>query len=205
MNGYNNGFQGGQPNPQNNPNDMMPSNWNMPSMPPPWMWNPWAFFSGGGNQQSGFSNSMNQSDNNQRTVQNEQNNAMTNQPNNQNAQNQVRQRQSVPCGIVGNENEIKPGEVPMDGGFGMFIKSDASEIYIKQWGSDGKINTKTFVESMVDDPQGGQSNGLTFQTMWDNVDARLGRIEELIANLSQPQPMGGNRQNNKKKEVVNNG
>lgn len=106
MDGFN--FQN---NNQGNNGNPMPPNWNMPTghmnlwaTPNPSI--PWQF------QQP-----------NPSVVPPWINNQSNNQPNNfnnnqNNQQNNNFERQTIPCGIVASEGEIKPGEVPMNGGFG---------------------------------------------------------------------------------------
>ena len=46
--------------------------------------------------------------------------------------------------IVSDMNAIAANDVPMDGSVAIFPKNDLSEIYAKQWASDGKISTVVF-------------------------------------------------------------
>lgn len=46
--------------------------------------------------------------------------------------------------VVQDAENIIPSDVPMNGAVAFFPKSDLSEIYAKQWGTDGKISTSVF-------------------------------------------------------------
>lgn len=72
-------------------------------------------------------------------------------------------------------DEITPQEVPMDGGCSIFPLADASAIYMKVWGPDGKILTYKFLPEKIEPEE--------TQTTQDNMTIilqRLDRIEELI-------------------------
>lgn len=187
----NNNFQ---PNQQQN-NMTPPPNWNMPTNVPPWYY--WMYYASMMNGNNGNNPAWNtgQPSNNI-------------QPNNSNVSNDTSnrsiERPVIQCRVVPDHSDIKPGEVPMNGDSVMFATSDLSTIYIKEWGSDCQIHTRTYVES-----KDNKSNAapLSIKDIWDNVNSRLERIETLIASI--PQQTNGNngngkRQNNQKKEVVNN-
>lgn len=50
----------------------------------------------------------------------------------------------IPGRIVKNPSEIRPNEVPMDGGISCFPTEDMKYIYVKQWNSDGTIFTAKY-------------------------------------------------------------
>lgn len=218
MDGFNNGFQGGPP-PMNPAQTGMPPNWNMPVMPPAFMnW----MYGQGGNQNPppmmlGVGNaSPNMNPNNTwngNPVNPQVNVAPNNTMNTQsNDSNQQPSRQTILCGIVSGPDDIKPGEVPMNGGVGMFVKNDLSEIYVKQWGSDGTIHTRSYAESIVDVPSASQVEpGISLQDVLDNVNARFERMESLISSLynsnqnKQRSNQNNGQKNNQNKEVANNG
>lgn len=178
---------------------MSPPNWNMPTMvnpvsPPPWWGNPWMMYGGGfnngpGNQQRPMNNGnpwFNGPQNNQGNAQPAE--IQNNQPvqtnsTNQNAETQENSRQTVPCGIIVEETDIKPADVPMNGGFGMFMRKDLSAIYIKQWQSDGKIYTKKYIE----DPSENVPTGINSvnDDVLDKMNSRFEQIESAIYQLSQ--------------------
>lgn len=176
-----------------------------PGNPPPNWNNPWFWMMYGGNnnqnnQNQGNNPWFNNQNNGQQMSMNQ-----NNQQNNSNNQNSQISRPSVPCGIVMNEDEIKPGEVPMNGGVGMFAKSDLSRIFVKQWGSDGNIHTRRYVEEVVDNENiPANQNQLSLQDIWNNVNERFERIEAMIsglANLAQvnaAKKPNNNQKNNQK-------
>lgn len=188
----NNNFQGNQQ--QNNMTS--PPNWNMPTNIPPWYWMYYAsMMNGNGGNNSTWNGG--QPDNNGQ-----------NQSNNSNASNGISnhsiERPIIQCRVVPDHGDIKPGEVPMNGDSVMFATRDLSAIYIKEWGSDCQIHTRTYVES-----KDNKSNvaPLSVQDIWDNVNSRLERIEALIASIPQQTSNNGNakrQHNQQKKEVVNN-
>lgn len=78
---------------------------------------------------------------------------------------------------IGNEAEIVPNDVPMDGSFSLFPMHDYSCIYAKQWNTDGTIRTIKFVPEQVDNKS--QENAVTFeQAVMDRFDS----IEDAISN-----------------------
>lgn len=46
--------------------------------------------------------------------------------------------------VVGDEKEIVAGEVPNDGTYATYIRSDLKQIYMKTWGGNGLVETKVF-------------------------------------------------------------
>ena len=54
--------------------------------------------------------------------------------------------------VVQDAENIIPSDVPMNGAVAFFPKSDLSEIYAKQWGTDGKISTSVFKTVLADNP-----------------------------------------------------
>lgn len=197
-----NGSMNFQPNPQNQSNQNQQNfqlipNWNMPTTMPIAMW-PWMFY---GNMMKGGQNSWNPNQDNNPTPNNQnQQNAQQNQE--QTDQTKAPSRQFIPCGIISDPKEIKPGDVPMDGSIGMFIQNDLSAIYVKQWNSEGAINTKKYII----DPS--EINEASFDNPMDQVNERFERIESAISNLVQTMnaqtKKTGSQKNNQKMEGVNN-
>lgn len=186
----------GQPqqfNPQNMPGPNMS---NLGMMPPPWWWamygqNPMTM--GPNGNMPNMNNRQNQQVNN--TVQQKEQNV----------------KPSIPCGIISEVSEIKPQMVPENGSIEMFIMKDLSGIYLKQWGSDGKVTTKVYrmsneeippVETTTVDPM--------FQNILNMMNERFERIENVISDLSQETQETRTRkvtngQKNQKMEVSTNG
>lgn len=158
-------------------------NWNSPIMPP-WMFynnpamnNPW-FNNQGNNLQM-----VNEPARNTQTVPSDITPIPSINPNRQSTS-----RQTIPCGIVSNLDEIKPGEIPMDGGIGMFILNDLSEICIKRWNSDGKIDTRKYIEYVVEESTASKSNtsvDMLLQGLLDSVNERFERVEKMISDLTE--------------------
>lgn len=63
--------------------------------------------------------------------------------------------QYLPGRFISNETEITPGEVPMDGSISFFCTNDLSRIIVKQWNSNGILDTAQYV---LDVPQQVQQN-----------------------------------------------
>lgn len=192
-----------QNNPQfsNQENLPMPPNWNMPTANVWWM-NPWLYYNAGNaaNQRSaamGGNSWFNGAPpaNNQANAGEPSAQPSGNVPNNppqqpQESPNTTSTRPTVACGIISDPNEIKPADIPMDGGFGMFMNKDLSAIYIKQWQSDGKIYTKTFVETIEETPEEPVNTSVPSEEFMDQIDERFQKIENTLMNLCQM--MNGN-------------
>ena len=54
--------------------------------------------------------------------------------------------------VVQSQDSIVANDVPMNGSVAFFPKSDLSEIYAKQWSSDGTISTMVFKPVQNDNP-----------------------------------------------------
>ena len=209
-------IEGQQNNQQPNNNqqgNMVPPNWNIPTMNmnpmmAMWMTNPWLAYSMGMNQ--GRQNNNNPWFGNPMMSNGTQGNGQSQEiQNNQPVQN-VNQDQTpenkrlvIPCGIVESQEDIRPADVPMDDGFGMFMRKDLEEIYLKQWGNDGKINTRKYVP--VPEPVPDRSSELTAKDVLDQTNARFERIEmafdTLIQDLNSSKKGSSNQKSIKKSEV----
>lgn len=66
----------------------------------------------------------------------------------QQQQSPAQMRMSLPGRFINSIDEVKPGEIPMDGSIGLFPQADASCIYVKAWKSDGTINTIKYVPAV---------------------------------------------------------
>ena len=181
-----------QPNQQNNGGNTNLQNWMMN----PWMfYNPWFMGPALANgRQNGGQKEAQQTNSQPAKVEDK---SATIQ--------QTQERQSIPCGIITDPNEIKPAEVPMNGGIGMFVKEDLSSVYIKQWGSDGTIHTIKYTPELSEEVQTQQGDHLSLQDLMDNVNSRFERIEGLISDLSVVESNGSRKgKNNQRQEVGNN-
>lgn len=175
---------------------MMP-NWNIPTANIPWWINPWLYYPQGNVP----TRTQDPSAMMQRVEPQNQQSRVDYQP-----QQQVQEQpkmNTVPCGIISSESDITPGDVPMNGGFGMFMQKDLSAIYIKQWQSDGKIYTKKYIESVEEAP-------VMTVTPVDQTSSRLDRLEDgllkLYSAIEQMQAInskGGGTKTAKKEGLTN--
>lgn len=99
--------------------------------------------------------------------------------------------------IVNREEDIAPGDVPTDGTYCIFIRSDLKEIYVKTWGFNG-YEGNTY--SLVVDPSLPAQNE---PSPFDEIIERLNRIEGYMMPVcSLPDPQHGKKPAaNPKKEV----
>lgn len=169
--------------PQNVPN------WNMPSMPP-WYMNPWMYY---------YTMGPNNAPKNNPWPTNPQGNPQQTQPvaqpSSTEREKQGATRKTISCDVIESESDIKAGDVPMNGDCGMFVTQDESAIYIKKWGSDGKIHTKVYTESIVEPVEDPVSSDVM-----NKINSRFEGIEAAITSLAQMMNSNGNRkQNNNQK------
>lgn len=90
--------------------------------------------------------------------------------------------------MVTSPQEIRPNEVPMDGSVSFFPSSDGSYIYAKFWGPDGNIQTRVFVPEQPVSMEGTQTS-----SEFDQVMARLDKIEQMLTNRNQNRQSYQNR------------
>ena len=95
-------------------------------------------------------------------------------------------------------NAIAANDVPMDGSVAIFPKNDLSEIYAKQWASDGKISTVVFKPVQSENPinlssdeqkeKFGLSDDVTevFMQKFDELFEKIEQIEKSIGKNSVP-------------------
>lgn len=190
-----------QMNQQNNV--QMPPNWNVPvSAPPWWMMNLWQYY-GMMNGQKIQNQSNVQMPSDIQSI----NQGGLNNVTQQNSTNEHPNREMITCGIISDESEIKPADIPMTGGFGMFMQKDLSAIYIKQWQSDGKIYTKKYVESIEEIPV-DKNDGVTAKAIFEQTNARFEKIEDALSKLSYTlttmltQPKNSSTKKNSKTEAL---
>lgn len=193
----------GQQNNQQPTNNQQQPNWNqMNPMMAMWMSNPWMAYSMGmnpgnpNNRMNPWWTGMNAG--NQQPQENQNNQPVQNANQGQTPQSN---RTVIPCGVVTDQDEIRPADIPMDKGFGMFMRRDLEEIYIKQWGNDGKINTRCYIP--VVEPAPTSESELTAKDVLDQTNARFEKIEDTLLSLSQAftKKTSGNQRIMKKSEV----
>lgn len=77
--------------------------------------------------------------------------------------------------IIGNPEEIKLNEIPMDGTASLFPMNDDSCIYAKAWGPDGKIQTFRYIREDAEPMDKGPSEFSQVMTRLDKIEQMLGQ------------------------------
>lgn len=117
------------------------------------------------------------------------------QPQEQMQQSQV--QQTIPQQIAGINGRIvqaveniNANEVPMDGSVAFFPKQDMSEIYVKSWNANGKINTTVYKPCI--EPSGSNAGNSTadienakFTLSDESTQLFLNKFEELSEKIGQ--------------------
>jgi hypothetical protein len=101
--------------------------------------------------------------------------------------------------IVDSVDVVKATDVPMDGNMYYFPKADGTEIYAKQWLTNGQTRILTFkpiLDNRVDNSSQNdeKSNLCGIDEFTEVLDAKF---EELYKRIAETKPV-----NSKKKEVV---
>lgn len=81
----------------------------------------------------------------------------------------------LPGRVIREEQDILPGEVPMNGNVAVFVQQDLQRIYAKSWGRDGLIHTNVY--DFVDL---NRQNGEPKEDPIGLILERLDRIEETL-------------------------
>lgn len=101
------------------------------------------------------------------------------------------QQPSIIGKSVNDFTEITANDVPMDGRYAMFPKNDMSEIQIKTWGADGKIQTISY-KPIVNENNAPTANNEAMQVnipeeligaimaRFDDISERLDKMEKTI-------------------------
>lgn len=97
--------------------------------------------------------------------------------------------------VVGDFTEIVANDVPMDGRSAIFPKNDLSEIQLKSWGADGKIQTRIYKPITDNFPNDVRDNTLntqnievsltealtsSFMQRFDEITSRLDDIDKMM-------------------------
>lgn len=82
--------------------------------------------------------------------------------------------------VINDINEVTAQEVPMDGVGSVFIKSDRSEIFTKNWRSDGTIQTDRYVHDTTKDSASFENNPnlADIMDMIADLKSRIARLEQ---------------------------
>lgn len=124
---------------------------------------------------------------------------------------QNQQNSYLPGRMVNSENDVIPGELPMDGTYEIFVQNDGKMIYAKTIGGDGKVKTLcyTLIEDAQQHPSSqnqsvpsqevNQSQNNQQNDVLGNVQAALitvlQRLDALETNMSQYQSKNKRTQN----------
>lgn len=88
---------------------------------------------------------------------------------------QMQVQMAIPGRRIKNPAEIRPNEVPMDGGISYFPTEDMNYIYAKQWNSDGTISTARYIRS--DETKNEETKT---QSVESEIIERLANIEKML-------------------------
>ena len=89
---------------------------------------------------------------------------------------------------VGRPEEITANDVPMNGSFAIFPKSDMSEIYVKSWNANGTINTRLYLpqkstldeQTSISTPEAEKAKIEALEAHYVGISEQLKRIEEML-------------------------
>lgn len=95
--------------------------------------------------------------------------------------------------IVTGPEEINPAETPMDGLPSVFPTNDGSYIFMKWWNAQGNLETRRYIldhpqhqiqPQQTQTPVVQQAGPASTPTGYDELQARMGNLEQMIANLA---------------------
>lgn len=91
---------------------------------------------------------------------------------------------------VNNFNEIQVNEIPMDGKYVLFAKSDLTEVQAKAWLPNGTINTIEYVlKQPISDNSDSNPNNVTqidLSSQFEPIMAEIKALNEKIDKLGKP-------------------
>lgn len=115
------------------------------------------------------------------------------QPYQNNYQSMVGTQMSLPQSgtrYVNNFNEIQVNEIPMDGKYVLFAKSDLTEVQAKAWLPNGTINTIEYVlKQPISDNSDSNPNNVTqidLSSQFEPIMAEIKALNEKIDKLGKP-------------------
>lgn len=91
----------------------------------------------------------------------------------------------MPGRVVNDFAEIMASDVPMDGRVAIFPKSDYSEIHIKTWGRDGKINTVMYRPMQNEQPLGNAEQTSSSENVEEIFNELGKKIDEILSRLDK--------------------
>lgn len=106
---------------------------------------------------------------------------------------QIQQTQGIIGKVVGDFSEITANDVPMNGTSAVFPKNDMSEIQIRTWGADGKIQTISY-KPILEQNQAETKNipQIDFNALNEDVRALrediLARLESIEKSMGSTTP-----------------
>ena len=95
--------------------------------------------------------------------------------------------------IVESVDIVKVTDIPMDGNMYYFPKADGTEIYAKQFMSNGQTHILTFKPVLEDNPNNTPSNGekieiSAFSDVLDGIQSELKNLSEKVDRLNKAKP-----------------
>lgn len=116
---------------------------------------------------------------------------------------QPQQIMQPPAGLAGrfvqSAEQVVANDVPMDGSVAVFPKQDMTEIYAKQWSSDGTIQTVVYRPVAADESHSKSASNNSVQN-YDDIIGKLNELSEKIDQLGKSAT--GTRSAGRKKEVA---
>lgn len=87
--------------------------------------------------------------------------------------------------IIQSADNITADSVPMDGSIAVFPKQDLSEIYVKNWNSDGTIRTLVFKPDVQEQVSENSANDISnlLDEKFTEITNKLNRLESSIGKL----------------------
>lgn len=76
--------------------------------------------------------------------------------------------------FVGDFNEIKPDEIPMNGTQAVFVQNDLNKICLKKWSANGSIDTSIY--ELVQQKQPNVFDSIDY----DLLEKRISKLETLV-------------------------
>ena len=104
--------------------------------------------------------------------------------------------------IVDSEDVVKATEVPI-GGYGIFLKADLSEIYVKTWNNNGTTNVITF--QPIATPQKTETNNINnsvLSQLFQKIEIVENKINAVLSESQKKSPSPKIEEGKSKKEVV---
>lgn len=107
--------------------------------------------------------------------------------------------------FVNSPDEVLPAEIPMNGAIGVFVASDLSAVYLKQWNRQGGIDTVVYQVQKPELPVDITKQRET-SPEFQQIMVRMDEMMDLLDTMRQPQPSSNTsaKKTSQKKEVETN-